>query len=208
MKLDIVNTKKETVGSLELKDEIFGGRIKTDLIWESVTQENAAERRGTHHTKNRAAVSGSGKKPWRQKGTGRARVGEIRNPLWRKGGTVFGPMPRSYEYSLPRKVTLGALRQALAAKLADGTVMVVDKLEAGSEKKTKATAAMFRALGVSGKTLVIDVKHDEGFMQTARNIAGVRLVPSSRVTARDIMDTDHVIATREALEKLQESLAS
>ena len=206
MKLDIVNTKKETVGSLELKDEIFGGRVKTDLIWESVTQENAAERRGTHQTKNRSAVSGSGKKPWRQKGTGRARVGEIRNPLWRKGGTVFGPMPRSYEYSLPRKVTLGALRQALAAKLADGTVLVVDKLEAGSDKKTKATAAMFKALGVSGKTLVIDVKHDEGFTQTARNIAGVRLVPSSRVTARDIMDTDHVIATRDALEKLQESL--
>jgi large subunit ribosomal protein L4 len=206
MKLDIVNTKKETVGSLELKDEIFGGRVKTDLIWESVTQENAAERRGTHQTKNRSAVSGSGKKPWRQKGTGRARVGEIRNPLWRKGGTVFGPMPRSYEYSLPRKVRLGALRQALAAKLADGTLMVVDKLEAGSDKKTKATAAMFRGLGVTGKTLVIDVKHDEGFMQTARNIAGVRLVPSSRVTARDIMDTDHVIATREALEKLQESL--
>jgi large subunit ribosomal protein L4 len=206
MKLDIVNTRKETVGSLELKDEIFGGRVKTDLIWESVTQENAAERRGTHQTKNRAAVSGSGKKPWRQKGTGRARVGEIRNPLWRKGGTVFGPMPRSYEYSLPRKVTLGALRQALAAKLADGTVMVVDKLEVGAEKKTKATAAMFRGLGATGKTLVIDVKHDEGFMQTARNIAGIRLVPSSRVTARDIMDTDHVIATREALEKLQESL--
>ena len=206
MKLDIVNTKKETVGSLELKDEIFGGRVKTDLIWEAVTQENAAERRGTHQTKNRSAVSGSGKKPWRQKGTGRARVGEIRNPLWRKGGTVFGPMPRSYEYSLPRKVTLGALRQALAAKLADGTVLVVDKLEAGSDKKTKATAAMFKALGVSGKTLVIDVKHDEGFTLTARNIAGVRLVPSSRVTARDIMDTDHVVATREALEKLQESL--
>ena len=206
MKLDIVNTKKETVGSLELKDEIFGGRVKTDLIWESVTQENAAERRGTHQTKNRAAVSGSGKKPWRQKGTGRARVGEIRNPLWRKGGTVFGPMPRSYEYSLPRKVKLGALRAALSAKLADGTVLVVDKLEAGSDKKTKATAAMLKALGVSGKTLVIDVKHDEGFTQTARNIAGVRLVPSSRVTARDIMDTDHVIATRDALEKLQESL--
>ena len=206
MKLDIVNTKKETVGSLELKDEIFGGRVKTDLIWESVTQENAAERRGTHQTKNRSAVSGSGKKPWRQKGTGRARVGEIRNPLWRKGGTVFGPMPRSYEYSLPRKVTLGALRQALAAKLADGTVLVVDKLEAGSDKKTKATAAMFKALGVSGKTLVIDVKHDEGFTQTARNIAGVRLVPSSRVTARDIMDTDHVIVTREAIEKLEASL--
>ena len=100
------------------------------LIWESVTQENAAERRGTHQTKNRSAVSGSGKKPWRQKGTGRARVGEIRNPLWRKGGTVFGPMPRSYEYSLPRKVKLGALRAALSAKLADGTLLVVDSLKA------------------------------------------------------------------------------
>jgi large subunit ribosomal protein L4 len=208
MKIDIVNTKKETVGSLDLKDEIFGGRVKTDLIWEAVIQENAAERRGTHQTKNRSAVSGSGKKPWRQKGTGRARVGEIRNPLWRKGGTVFGPMPRSYEYSLPKKVTLGALREALAAKLADGTLMVVDQLDAASDKKTKTTVAMFKKLGVSGKTLVIDVKHDDGFVLTARNIAGVRLVSSSRVTARDIMDTDHVIATREALEKLQETLAS
>jgi large subunit ribosomal protein L4 len=212
MKIDIVNTKKETVGSLDLKDEIFGGRIKTDLIWEAVIQENAAERRGTHQTKNRSAVSGSGKKPWRQKGTGRARVGEIRNPLWRKGGTVFGPMPRSYEYSLPKKVKLGALREALAAKLADGTLTVVDKLDPGSDsgnaRKTKTTVAMFKKLGVSGKTLVIDVRHDDGFVLTARNIAGVRLVPSGRVTARDLLDTDHVIATREALEKLQETLAS
>jgi large subunit ribosomal protein L4 len=210
MKIDIVNTKKENLGSRDHNEEVFGGVVKTDLIWEAVVQENAAERRGTHATKNRAAVSGSGKKPWRQKGTGRARVGEIRNPLWRKGGTVFGPMPRSYEYSLPRKVKLGALRAALAAKLADGTLVVVDKLDAGGDsengRKTKATAAMFKTLGMSGKTLVIDVKHDEGFTLTARNIAGVRLVPSSRVTARDVMDTDHVIATRDALEKLQESL--
>ena len=207
MKVDVVNAKKETVGSVDLKDDVFGGRVKTDLIWEAVVQENAAERRGTHATKNRANVSGSGKKPWRQKGTGRARVGEIRNPLWRKGGTVFGPQPRSYEYALPRKVKLGALRQALAAKLADGTLVVVDKLEADADKKTKSTAAMFKTLGVTGKTLVIAVKHDDAFTQTARNIAGVKLVPSGRVTARDVMDTDHVIATREALEKLQDSFA-
>jgi len=209
MKIDIVNSNKETVGSLDLKDEVFGGRVKTDLIWEAVVQENAAERRGTHATKNRALVSGSGKKPWRQKGTGRARVGEIRNPLWRKGGTVFGPQPRSYEYALPRKVKLGALRAALAAKVADGTLVVVDKLDAGDSenaRKTKATAAMFKTLGASGKTLVIDVAPDQGFALTARNIAGVTLKPSSRVTARDVIDTDHVIATREALEKLQESL--
>ena len=206
MKIDVVNSNKESVGSLDLNDEIFGGRVKTDLIWEAVVQENAAERRGTHATKNRALVSGSGKKPWRQKGTGRARVGEIRNPLWRKGGTVFGPQPRSYEYALPRKVKLGALRAALSAKLADGTLTVVDKLDAGSEKKTKATAEMLKKLGASGKTLVVDVSHEDAFTLTARNIAGVTLKASNRVTARDVIDTDHVIATREAMEKLQASL--
>src|SRR3954464_7246819 len=150
MKIDIVNTKKETVGSVDLKDEIFGGVIKTDLIWEAVVQENAAERRGTHATKNRANVSGSGKKPWRQKGTGRARVGEVRNPLWRKGGTVFGPQPRSYEYQLPKKVEKGALRAALTQKLRDGQVTVVDALTVG-EIKTKAASEMLRRLGVEGK---------------------------------------------------------
>src|SRR5438309_3266053 len=209
MKIDVVNLSKETVGALDLKDEIFGGRVNTDLIWESVTQENAAERRGTHQTKNRSAVSGSGKKPWRQKGTGRARVGEIRNPLWRKGGTVFGPQPRSYDYALPRKVKLAALRAAISQKLSDGTLVVVDTLEtprSEDTRKTKVTAEMFKNLGATGKTLVIDTKHDERFMLTARNIAGVRLVATNRVTARDVMDTNYVVATRSALEKLQESL--
>lgn len=206
MKIDVYNSKRETVGSFDLNEEVFGGRVKTDLIWEAVVQENAAERRGTHATKNRALVSGSGKKPWRQKGTGRARVGEIRNPLWRKGGTVFGPQPRSYEYQLPRKVKLGALRAALAQKVKDGAVVVVDKLEAGSDRKTRQTAALLKTLGATAKTLVIDVKPDDGFALTARNIAGVRLVASGRVTARDVIDTTSVIVTREALEKLQESL--
>ena len=107
MTVDIVNQQNEKVGSLDLRDEVFGGRVKADLIHESVVRANAAARRGTHATKTRAQVSGSGKKPWRQKGTGRARVGEIRNPLWRKGGTVFGPQPRSYDYQLPRKVEKG-----------------------------------------------------------------------------------------------------
>src|SRR5436190_6122430 len=146
MQLSVVNGQNEKVGDLELKDEVFGGRVKTDLIWQAVVQENASERRGTHATKTRAQVSGSGKKPWRQKGTGRARVGEIRNPLWRKGGTVFGPQPRSYEYALPRKVKAGALRAAIAAKLAAGTLTVVDALHAGRDEnkapKTKQTAAM------------------------------------------------------------------
>jgi len=207
MTVDVVNQQNEKVGSVDVRDEVFGGRVKTDLIHASVVRSNAADRRGTHATKTRAMVSGSGKKPWRQKGTGRARVGEIRNPLWRKGGTVFGPQPRSYEFDLPKKVRVGAVRAALSQKLRDGQVIVVDKLQAGEDAKTKDTAAMFKRLGVSGKTVVIDVKQDDRFAQSARNIAGVRLASANRVTARDIIDTAQVIVTREALEKLQETLA-
>ena len=205
MKLDVVNGQNEKVGDVDLNDEIFGGRVKTDLIWESVVQQNAADRRGTHATKNRALVSGGGIKPYKQKGTGRPQVGSSRTPLWRKGGTVFGPQPRSYAYDLPRKVRVGALRAALAAKAQDGALIIVDRL-ASDDRKTKTTAEMLRRLGVTGKTLVIDVQPDEGFAVSARNIAGVRVVQSSRVTARDIMDTTRVVATRGALEKLQEAL--
>src|SRR5260221_3394225 len=137
MKIDVVNNENAKVGSVELSDDVFGGRVNKDLMWESVVHANAAERRGTHQTKNRANVQGSGKKPWRQKGTGRARVGSIRNPLWRHGGTVFGPQPRSYDYQLPKKVELGALRAALAQKVKDGALVVVETLTAG-EIKTKA----------------------------------------------------------------------
>jgi len=209
MKIDVVNNNKESVGSLDLSDEVFGGRVKTDLIWEAVVQENAAERRGTHATKNRALVSGSGKKPWRQKGTGRARVGEIRNPLWRKGGTVFGPQPRSYDYHLPKKVEKGALRAALAAKLQAGEVVVVDALAVG-DIKTKAAVEMLRRLGVEGgrkgKALLVDVKPEDKLALSVRNIDGVRLLASNRIVARDIADTRRVVLTRAALEKLQEAL--
>ena len=205
MKLQVVNAQNETVGDVELNDELFGGRIKTDLIWEAVVQQNASERRGTHATKNRAAVSGGGIKPYKQKGTGRAQVGSSRTPLWRKGGTVFGPQPRSYAYELPRKVKAGALRAALAAKAQEGALVVVDQL-ASEDRKTKTTAEMLKRLGATGKTLLIDVQPDEGFTISARNIAGVRIVPSSRVTARDVIDTTRVVATRGAIEKLQEVL--
>src|SRR5438128_6000234 len=137
MKIDVVNSDNKKVGSLELSDEIFGGRVNGAVIWESVIHSNAAERRGTHMTKNRALVSGSGKKPWKQKGTGRARVGSIRNPIWRHGGTVFGPLPRSYDFKLSKKVERGALRAALAQKLKEGDLIVVDVL-AADEVKTKA----------------------------------------------------------------------
>jgi large subunit ribosomal protein L4 len=205
MKLNVQNSNNETVGTIELNDEVFGGRVKTDLIWAAVVQQNASERRGTHATKNRALVSGGGKKPYKQKGTGRPQVGSSRTPLWRKGGTVFGPQPRSYEFDLPKKVRVGAVRAALAQKLSDGAVIVVERLET-ADGKTKGTAEMFRRLGVSGKAVVIDVKPDEKFVMAARTIDGIELVSAARVTARDIMDTAHVVATREAIEKLQESL--
>src|SRR5438128_10385509 len=147
MQIDVVNNENEKVGSVDVKDDVFGGRVNTDLMWESVVRANAAERRGTHATKNRALVSGSGKKPWRQKGTGRARVGSIRNPLWRHGGTVFGPQPRSYDYQLPKKVELGALRAALAQKVKDGALVVVDAL-AVDAVKTKGAVELLKRLGV------------------------------------------------------------
>src|ERR1041385_244023 len=131
MQLDVVNHENQKVGSVAVRDEVFGGRINSDLIWASVVHANAADRRGTHKTKNRANVSGSGKKPWKQKGTGRARGGEIRNPLWRKGGTVFGPQPRSYDFKISKKVERGALRAALAEKLQANALVVVDTLAAG-----------------------------------------------------------------------------
>ena len=207
MTLDVVNQQNEKVGSVDLRDEVFGGRVKADLIWASVVRENASRRRGTHATKNRALVSGSGKKPWRQKGTGRARVGEVRNPLWRKGGTVFGPQPRSYDYSMPRKAERGALRAAITQKLGEGAVTVVDAL-AAAEIKTRAAVEMLRTLGAEGKTLLVDVTPDEKLALAVRNVAGVRLVPSNRVTARDVADATRVIATRAAVERLQEALSS
>ncbi len=206
MTLDVVNNENQKVGSLDVSDDVFGGRVKVDLIHESVIRANAAERRGTHATKNRAQVSGSGRKPWRQKGTGRARVGEARNPLWRKGGTVFGPQPRSYDYQLPKKVEKGALRAALASKLQGGDVIVVDALSA-SEIKTRAAAGLLKTLGVDGKALIVDVQPEEKFALSVRNVAGVRMLPSNRVTARDVMDTRKVVLTQAALEKLQEVLS-
>ncbi len=206
MVVDVVNSQNEKIGTVDLRDEVFGGRIKTDLIHESVVHANAAERRGTHATKNRALVSGSGKKPWRQKGTGRARVGEIRNPLWRKGGTVFGPQPRSYDYQLPKKVEKGALRAAISQKLRDGAVVVVDALSV-ADIKTKAAAELLRRLGIDrGKALLVDVKPEDKLALSVRNIEGVTLLPSNRVSARDVINTRRVVMTRAALEKLQDAL--
>jgi len=205
MTLDVVNGENQKVGSVDLAETVFSGPIKRDLIWESVVRQNASERRGTHKAKNRALVSGGGKKPYKQKGTGRAQAGSTRSPLWRHGGTVFPPQPRSYEYDLPKKVERGALKAALMAKLQENAIVVVDELKA-SEKKTKSTAALLKRLGATSRTLVVDARLDDNFVVSARNIAGVSLVASGRLTARDVMNTTRIIATRAAIERLQEVL--
>ena len=206
MQLDIVNSENKKVGSVDVRDDVFGGRVNTDLLWESVVHANAAERQGTHAVKNRALVSGGGKKPWKQKGTGRSQVGSSRTPLWRHGGTVHPPRPRSYDFKLSKKVELGALRSALSEKMKAGEFVVVEALSA-TEIKTKAAVAMLRQLGITGKAVLVDVAADEKLSRSLRNIPGVTLLQSARLTARDVMRADRVVATRGALEKLQEALA-
>ncbi len=206
MTVDVVNDQGEKVGSLELDPKVFGGRVNTGLIWEAVVHQNAADRRGTAATKTRGAVSGSGRKPWRQKGTGRARVGEIRNPIWRKGGTVFGPQPRSYDYALPRKMRRGALRSAMAQRISEGAVTVVDTLALG-EVKTKLAADLLDRLGGRKRVLLVDVTPDSKLLLSVRNLQGARLVGVTHVTARDVMDARRVVATQAAIEAMQEALA-
>ena len=203
MKLDVVNSDNKKVGSLELNDEVFGGRVNGAIIWESVVHSNAAERRGTHKTKNRANVSGGGKKPYKQKGTGRPQVGSTRTPLWRHGGTVFGPQPRSYDFRLPRKVRRGALVAALASKIQDGSLVIVDQLTA-SDSKTKAATEFLKRLGADGKALLIDVQPNETLGIAVRNLPRVQFLASARVVARDVINASRVIVTQAAVEKLQE----
>jgi large subunit ribosomal protein L4 len=205
MNLDVVNAKNEKVGTVALSDDLFGSRVHTDLIWEAVVHEQAERRRGTHAAKTRSEVSGSGRKLWKQKGTGRARVSDLRNPIWRKGGVVFPPSPRDYGFHLPKRVRRGALREALAFKVQQGAVTVVDALSV-REVKTKAAAEMLKGLGASGKTLVIDIDLDRQLHLSTRNIAGVRYVRARQISARDVMDATKVIATQPAIERLQDAL--
>ena len=203
MKIDVVNTDNKKVGSIELNDDVFGGRVNESLIWESVVHTNASARRGTHKTKNRALVSGGGKKPYKQKGTGRPQVGSTRTPLWRHGGTVFGPQPRSYGFRLPGKVKRGAIVAALAQRIQDGALVVVDALSA-TETKTKAATELLKRLGATGKALLIDVQPDEKLGIAVRNIPGVQfLAERPRRCARRDGRARSVIATKAAVEKLR-----
>lgn len=207
MTLDVVNDRNDKVGSIDLDDAVFGGRVDDGIVWESVVRENAADRRGSHATKTRGRVSGTGRKPWRQKGTGRARVGEARNPLWRKGGTVFGPRPRSYAYPLPKKVVRRALRSALTGKLRGGGVTVVDRL-AMDEPRTQAAAELLDRLGAAGRTLLVDVRPETNLGLAVRNLPGVRVASSNRLTARDVAGSARLVVTAAAVKHLEKVLAA
>ncbi|MGA8111629.1 MAG: 50S ribosomal protein L4 [Acidobacteriaceae bacterium] len=204
--IDVVDLGGQKVGSLELADEVFG-QVNEALLWEAVKHYRAALRQGTAATKNRKLVSGSGKKLWKQKGTGRARIGSVRSPLWRHGGTVHGPVPHSHEYAFPRKKLLGALRSALAVKLADGKLTVVESLEA-KEPKTKLYREALNKLEAKRTALLVESGASLGtnLLKGAKNLAGVELMLNSEVHPYDLLKYERVIFSRPALEKLQESL--
>jgi large subunit ribosomal protein L4 len=204
--IDIYNLNGAKVGTMDLADEVFGA-VNEDLLWEAVKHYRAGQRAGTHATKNRWRVSGSGKKLWKQKGTGRARIGSIRSPLWRHGGTVHGPQPRSYDYTFPRKKLLGALRSALASKLADGKLTVVNAFDV-KEVKTKAFREALDKLKVEKTALLVEVpRHGNRNLElSSRNLAGTELLESNAVHPYHLMRYEHVIFTQPAIEKLQVSL--
>ena len=204
--IDIHNLSGEKVGTFDLADEIFGA-VNEDLLWEAVKHYRAGQRAGTHKTKARWEVSGSGKKLWKQKGTGRARIGSIRSPLWRHGGTVHGPQPRSYDYTFPRKKLLGALRSALAAKFADGKLIVVNAFDV-KEPKTKEFRKALDALKVESTVLIVETpKHENRNLElSGRNIDGLELVRGNEVHPYHLLRYDRVIFSQPALEKLQASL--
>jgi large subunit ribosomal protein L4 len=208
--IDVLDLNGKKVGSFELADEVFGN-INEDLLWEAVTHYRAAQRAGTHATKNKKLVSGSGKKLWKQKGTGRARVGSIRSPLWRHGGTVHGPQPRSYDYAFPKKKLLGALRSALASKVADGKLTVIESFESLSGK-SKDTRKALDTLGVEKSSLIVSHlnggsrEHDRNLFLSTRNLDGVELVAGHEVHPYHLLRYDRAIFSRPAIEQLQETL--
>jgi large subunit ribosomal protein L4 len=204
--IDIQNLSGVKVGTLDLADEIFGA-VNEDLLWEAVKHYRASQRAGTHATKNKKLVSGSGKKLWKQKGTGRARVGSIRSPIWRHGGTVHGPQPRSYDYTFPRKKLLGALRSALAAKLADGKLIVVNAFDV-KDPKTKQFREALDKLKVESTVLLVEESSNgnRNLELSSRNIDGLELVRGNEVHPYHLLRYNHVIFAQPAIEKLQVTL--
>jgi large subunit ribosomal protein L4 len=204
--VEVRNLENEPVGDFALADEVFGAKVNPHLLYEAVQHYLACRRAGTHATKTRGLVAGSGRKLWRQKGTGRARIGSIRSPLWRHGGTVFGPQPRSYAYKLPRKMLLGALRSALSAKLAEEQLTVIDdfKLEG---HKTKGLRQIIERFGGDGPVLLVDLAGNRNLELSSRNLQGVELVDNRELHPYHLLQCRRLLISKPAAERLQEALA-
>jgi large subunit ribosomal protein L4 len=205
--VDITSLNGKTVGQLELADDVFAARVNPHVLHETVRHYLASQRAGTHKTKQKSEVSGSGRKLWKQKGTGRARIGSIRSPLWRHGGTVHGPVPRSYAYRIPRKVFVGALRSALSAKLADKKLFVVDKWELETHKTKAFREALSRVDDASRSLLLVDGGENVNLERASRNLEGVKLVRTTAIQPYDLMRHESVVLSREAAEKLSRGLS-
>ncbi|MBM7588304.1 large subunit ribosomal protein L4 [Bacillus pakistanensis] len=205
-KVALFNQSGSKVGDIELNDSIFGVEPNKQVLFEAVLMQRASLRQGTHKVKNRSEVAGGGRKPWRQKGTGRARQGSIRSPQWRGGGTVFGPVPRSYSYKLPKKVRRLAIKSALSTKVAEENILVLEAL-AFDAPKTKEFANVLKGLSVNSKTLVVTDGLDENVALSARNIPGVTVVTANGISVLDVVGHDKLVMTKAAVEKVEEVLA-
>jgi len=204
--VDVVDLNNQKVGEVELADSVFGAKVNESLLYESVRHYLAGKRAGTHKVKTRHEVAGSGKKLWKQKGTGRARMGSVRSPLWRHGGTVHGPVPRDYSYSLPRKMQLGALRSALSAQLRDGNLTVVSAF-ALTDHKTKSFAKTIGKFEGSKKLLLVEAAENRNLELSARNVEGVEIVRSHEVHPYHLLGATRILFTKDAAVKLSETLA-
>jgi large subunit ribosomal protein L4 len=201
----LYNTDGQQVGEVELDDGVFGVTPNESVVHEAVVMQLASRRRGTQSAKTRAEVSGGGKKPWRQKGTGRARAGSSRSPLWKKGGVVFAPKPRSYKYTIPRKKRRLALKSVLSDKVSGGNLILLDQLSLEAPK-TKDMIRILSNLKVSGKALLVTADNPAFVMLSARNIQGVMPMASDGVNVYDVLNHDVMVVTQDAIQKIQEAL--
>ena len=204
-KVSVLNQTGASVGEVELNESVFGIEPNEAVLFEAIISQRASLRQGNHKTKQRGEVAGGGRKPWRQKGTGRARQGSTRSPQWRGGGTVFGPVPRSYSYKLPRKVRRLALRSALSAKVREESLVVLDALTFDAPK-TKAFVQVLKDLSVDKKALFVTAELDENVALSARNIPGVTVVSANGINVLDLVGHDKLVMTKSAVEKVEEVL--
>lgn len=205
-KVALYNVSGSQVGEVELSDAVFGIEPHVHALHEAVLLQQASVRQGTHKVKGRSEVRGGGRKPWKQKGTGRARQGSIRAPQWKGGGVVFGPTPRSYGYKLPKKVRRLAIKSALSSKVIDNDIIVLDQLQMNAPK-TKEFVAILKNLNVERKALVVAASYEDSVALSARNIPGIKFVVADGINVLDVMVHDKLIITKDAVQKVEEVLA-